>query len=452
VTLASVPGATLERPPAPEDSVRTRFLPAAFGLMAAGIGTILAGCGGFGAAAKAPADPCGDMPCGVIKHVVIIVRENHSFDNLFGTFPAADGATTVMQGAKRIKLGETPDSLQTDIGHSVASALLAIDGGKMDKFYLIPYSMQHGKNVAESQYYRRDIPNYWLYAKDFTLADHYFSSVLGDSFPNHISLVAGTNLGVIEDPKTPPGSSKSRYWGCDSPAGTYVQVATTYGIENQFPCFNAKTLVDEADAAHVSWRYYAPPAGTVGYVWSTLDAFRQIRQSKLWSANVHTPSQFDSDVSHGTLPAISWLSGDWKVSDHPPASICAGENWTVGKINEIMRSPLWYHTMIILTWDDFGGFYDHVPPPRESAYTLGPRVPTIVISPYSRAGTVFKKQLDARSILKYVEGLFHLPQLATFNRDVNNISEMLNLRQKPIAPVILKPRTCPTGGGGSAPY
>jgi phospholipase C len=431
--------------------LRSRLAGVSLALLVCGVLSIAAGCGG-GSSAGSPKALCGPTPCGVIKHVVIIVRENHSFDNIFGRFPGADGATTAMAGATRVRLTETPDSLQHDIGHGVADAEAAIDGGKMDKFYLIAYSGQLGRNVSDSQYFRRDIPNYWTYAQDFTLADHYFSSVLGDSFPNHLALVAGSNLGVIQDPKTPPNTSRRRYWGCDSAPGTYVQVATADGIENEFPCFGAQTIVDEAQAAKVPWRYYAPPAGTVGYVWSTLDAIRQIRDSKLWNTNVRSPTEFDTDVKNGTLPAISWLSGNWLVSDHPPASICAGENWTVARINAIMRSPLWYHTVIILTWDDFGGFYDHVPPPHESAYTLGPRVPTIVISPYARAHTVYKGQLDARSILKYVEHTFKLPHLAAFDRSVGSIGAMLNPHQKPLAPVILNQRVCPARNGGKPPY
>lgn len=431
-----------------ERSGSKKALAAAFVLFLAGVGLVAGGCG------SSPGDSaaCGSVPCGVIKHVVIIVRENHSFDNIFGTFPRADGARSGLAGSRRVKLSETPDSLVRDIGHSVPSALAAIDGGRMDRFNLIAYSAQKGRNVALSQYYRRDIPNYWAYARDFTLADHYFSSVLGDSFPNHLSLVAGSNLGVIEDPKTPSGTKKQRYWGCDSPRGTSVQVVTSYGVQSEFPCFSARTLVDEANAARVSWRYYAPPAGSVGYVWSTLDAIRQVRRTGLWRARVRPPAQFDEDVRNNRLPAISWLSADWKVSDHPPASMCRGENWTVSRINEIMRSPQWYQTVIVVTWDDFGGFYDHVSPPRETAYTLGPRVPTIVISPYVRPGRIYRKQLDARSILRYVENLYGLPRLMPFDRTVTSIGATLNLRRRPLKPVLLKTRSCPGGGNANAPY
>jgi phospholipase C len=389
---------------------------------------------------------CSGLTCDPIKHVVLIVRENHSFDNLFGRFPNADGTKIGSRAGKKVRLNVTPDTLHVDLGHSSASATAAIDGGKMDDFFKIPNAIQKGTDVADSQYLHQQIPNYWAYASRFTLADHFFSTVLGSSFPNHLVTVAGQNIGVIDNPSH---LGALRSWGCDAGPGVSVDAYKGGKITGTYPCFTAKTLVDEANAKRVSWKYYAPPAGTFGYVWSTLDAFKQIRNSKQWRTNVVDPGQFDTDVKSGKLPALSWLTTDLSTSDHPPASICAGENWVVGRIDEVMRSPLWKSTVIVLTWDDFGGFYDHVAPPHTAPYELGPRVPTIVISPYSRAHVVFHQQLNFTSIVKYVEDQFALPHLATFSRNVASIAGMLDFKQKPLAPLLLTGRKCPAPG--SAP-
>lgn len=383
---------------------------------------------------------CHQPACGPIQHIIIIVKENHSFDNLFGRFPGADGTTHFKKGTQVKKLRKTPDALSEDIVHDLWSTFAAVNNGKMNRFYTEPDSYQNGVDVADSQYQQSQIPNYWAYAKDFTLADHFFSTLMGGSFINHLALVAGQSMGAVDDPIR---KGKLRAWGCDSLRGSKVQVYRKHKYSYVFPCFNQQTLADEANASGVSWKYYAPSIGNFGYYWSSFDAIKHIRRSPQWETNVLPPGQFDTDVANGNLPAISWLVGDLNVSDHPPASICEGENWTVGKINEVMKSPMWYHSVILLTWDDFGGFYDHVAPPKDSMFMVGPRVPLIVISPFARTHTVYSKTLDFRSIVKFVESEYGLPHKATFNRKVNNITEMLNTSQPPATPLELNERTCP---------
>ena len=395
-----------------------------------------------------------------IKHIIVIVRENHSFDNLFGRFPHADGTKTAREDSKVVSMGVTPDKLSVDLGHGSKTAVKAINRGKMNRFYRLPnaiqcvqktckpckpYKLCKGyQNVAESQYSQAQIPNYWTYASDFGLADHFFSTVMGDSFPNHLVMVSGQNFGAIDNP-THPGQNL-RSWGCDAGPGVTVSIYQGGKIHLKYPCFNGQTLVDEANAKHVSWKYYAPPAGTFGYVWSTLDSIRHIRNKPKQWQNVVTPEVFDQDVQKGTLPALSWLTSDLKTSDHPPASECDSENWTVDRINQVMRSPMWKHTVIILTWDDFGGFYDHLPPPYQGLYYLGPRVPTIVISPYTRPHQVYHKRLDFRSVDLYIEDTLHLPHKANFRRtdDVTSIGAMLNYSQTPNGPVVLPTHSCPS--------
>ena len=393
--------------------------------------------------------PCGVGTCGQIQHIVIIVKENHSFDNLFGRMPGVDGTRYAWRGSSRVKMDTTPDHMPHDIGHNADSALVAVNGGRMNQFYEVQHAYQMGEDIADSQYSEKEIPHYWDYAQSFAIADHFFSTVMGSSLPNHLVLVGGNNQGVINNPV---GPWPNRSWGCDAKSGTFVQTYHSGKYGESRPCFNMKTLADEADSAGITWKYYAPVRGTFGYVWSTMDAVKHIRYSSLWQSHVEGSLQFATEAQENKLPALSWLSPDLQYSDHPPKSICEGENWTVGQIDAIEKSPAWPHTVILLTWDDFGGFYDHVAPPKESEYMLGPRVPLIVISPFARPHFVDHTQYDFRSIIKFIEQTYNLPHQMSYNRDVNSIAGMLNLHQPPLAPVLYPLRNCPvhgsTGNGG----
>ncbi|HEV3311378.1 MAG TPA: alkaline phosphatase family protein, partial [Chloroflexota bacterium] len=385
---------------------------------------------------------CGGGTCaGRIRHIVILIKENHSFDNIFGTFPGAEGTTYAEIGRKRVRMTETPDALQTDIFHAGTPVLAAMNHGKMNGFYLLNGAMQNGQDVADSQFRKRDIPNYWAYAHRFTLADEMFSEVAGPSFPNHLALIMGQAQHTIDNPLRQP---LYPYWGCDSKPQSVVE---TYRGGHQYyhkPCFNAMTLADEADRAHISWRYYASTPGYAGYIWSSFDAIRHIRYGQQWQTNVLNNKNFIPDVQAGKLAAITWLTPTWNGSDHPPESMCAGENWTVANVNAIMSSPLWSSTVIVLLWDDFGGFYDHVSPPQgTNPYYLGMRVPAIVISPYSRAGYIDHTEYDFGSIMRFVEETFHLPEKMKYSRGLASIGHMLNLRQTPLAPPPLTQRVCP---------
>jgi phospholipase C len=377
-----------------------------------------------------------------IDHIVIIDRENHSFDNLFGTFPGADGKSTAqLRDGRTVRLGHTPDHTVLDLGHAGDSASFAVDGGRMDRFALLPGAIQNGQDIADSQYHQSDIPDYWRYAEHFTLDDHFFSTIMGPSFPNHLAVVAASSANTIDNPRDITFHS----WGCDSGPYAVVDAVDPRTGEPYLtkPCFNLKTLPDVLQQHHISWKYYAPPAFQSGYIWSTLDAIRHIRYSNLWKTNVPPDTAFMSDLREGKLPAVSWLVTGAEQSEHPPYSMCVGENWTVDQINAVMKSRYWKTTLIVLTWDDFGGFYDHVAPPRLSHISLGPRVPTIVISPYARPHFVDRSQLDFTSILKFIEQDFRLPPLTSLDRRAHSLLSSLNVHQKPLSPLVLAKRACP---------
>jgi phospholipase C len=382
-----------------------------------------------------------------IKHVVIIIKENHSFDNLFGTFPGADGTTTAACSGVIKHMNITPDVLKDDIQHSGTNPFVAYDHGRMDGFCKQTGGIQPTANgtldVADSEYSPSVVADYWDLAKHFTLADHMFSTILGASFPNHLVFVAGQTDGVVDNVQR-KGTFDA--WGCDSGAGSRVQTFRHGKYGWTFPCFNIKSMATEANAAGVAWRYYAAAAGQPGYIWSSFDPIKPIRESNYWTTNISTPPTFDSDVKAGKLPAISWLTSSVYYSEHPQESECDGENWTVNRINAVMKSPEWKSTAVIVTWDDYGGFYDHVAPPVQSLYELGPRVPAIIISPYAKSHFVSHTVYDFRSVLKFVENNFHLPHLMHYRRNVNSIGDMFDFNRKPLKPYTLKPVTCPKTG------
>jgi phospholipase C len=370
-----------------------------------------------------------------IQHIVFIVKENRSFDQYFGTFPGADGATSGKTSTGRIvKLGHTPDELPYDLGHGWTDAHVAIDDGAMDAFDEVQNGNVKGRLLGYTQMTETDIPNYFAYARTFTLADRMFSSLVGPSFPNHLYIVASQSGGAINNP--------NGAWGCDAKSNARVAVMDSNGkITKQFPCFDFETLADRLQTAGISWKYYAPARGTPGYGWSSLNAIKHIRMGPLWDSNVVLDSTFAADAMAGRLPAVSWLITG-KASEHPPDSTCVGEAWTVQQINAIMQGPDWNSTAIFLTWDDFGGFYDHVPPPGLDQFGLGPRVPLLIISPYALSGNISHTTYEFSSFLAFAEARFGLTSLTDRDTRANNMLDSFDFNKSPAPPLVLTPHTC----------
>ena len=373
-----------------------------------------------------------------IEHIVFIIKENRSFDTYFGTFPGADGATTGRTSkGEVVPLTLTPDKLPFDLGHSWEDAIKAIDGSKMDGFDLVVNGNVDGSMLPYTQMGESDIPNYFAYARNFVLADHMFSSLRGPSFPNHLYTVAAQSGGAINNPKP------NEIWGCDADPDELVEVMDSKGeTSKEPPCFDLPTLADRLEAAHVSWKYYAPTRGQEGYLWSALDAIKHIRNSSLWTSKVVPDAQFVEDARNGRLPAVSWLVTGI-ASEHPPFSTCEGENWSVEQLNAVMEGPDWASTAVFITWDDFGGFYDHVAPPPVDKFGLGPRVPLLIISPYVRKGKVSHTQYEFSSFLSFVEKRFYLAPLTERDQKANDTLDSFDFTQPPLPPLVLKTRSCP---------
>jgi len=382
-----------------------------------------------------------------IQHIVFIVKENRTFDHYFGTFPGADGVTSgLISTGDRIPLRHARDRMPHDIGHDWSDAHTAMHDGKMDRFDLVAAAITENDILSMTQFLDSDIPNYWSYAEHFALADHMFSSLAGASFPNHLYTVAAQSGGAISNVDSPR-------WGCDTDEDSEVSVMDKRGaISHRFPCFDFQTLGDRLEAAGISWRYYAPVAGQSGYIWSALDAIRHIRMTPLWEQRVLPFGSFADDARNGTLPAVSWLVPDFADSEHPTVgrfagtslsvSVCAGENWTVEQVNAIMQGPDWPTTVIAIAWDDFGGFYDHVPPPAADEFGYGPRVPFILISPYAKQAFVSHTVYEFASVLQLIESRFNLQPLTARDAGANSLLDMFDFSQPAAPPLIRALRTC----------
>jgi phospholipase C len=410
----------------------------------AALGGVLGAC--LPAVAQQPRTP--DLS--QIQHFVFIVKENRTFDSYFGTFePPPYGATaaTISTG-QVIPLNHEPDVLPRDLGHSGGGVFTALDWGRMDDFDISLGCSINGDNLCLSQLYQQDIPNYFSYATNFVLADQMFSSVASASFPNHLYTVGAQSGGAFNNP-----TDGMKSWGCDSPTGTLVQVMNLNGdLTNLYPCFDFQTLADSLQSAGITWTYYAPGQGQSGYVWNALDAINHIRNGPLWGTNVAPDTQFVTDAA-GTLPAVSWLVTAESNSEHPPNSVCAGENWTVTQLNAIMNGPNWSSTAVFVVWDDFGGFYDHVgPPPSPDEYPYGPRVPMLIISPYAMPGYISHTQYEFSSLLKIVEERFQLAPLTDRDSSVNDMLDSFNFGQNPSPPLILQTRNCPIAAPSSLTF
>jgi phospholipase C len=376
-----------------------------------------------------------------IHHIVFIVKENRTFDNYFGTFPGADGATCgAIHTGEVIPLSRQPDKLAHDIDHSYQGAVRAINGGLMNQFDLIGM----GADLSGySQYLEEDIPNYFAYARYFTLADAMFSSLKGPSFPNHLYTIGAQSNGAVNNPNM-------GIWGCDAAAAARVQVLNADGTFSQvYPCFDFATLADRLEDAGISWKYYAPGMGQSGFIWSAFQAIDHIRHSPLWEENVVPTEQFVVDAMNGDLPAVSWVVVGSGLSEHPPASTCQGENWTVRQLNAVMQGPNWHSTVVFLTWDDFGGFYDHVPPPSPDRFGFGPRVPLLIISPYAKHGHISHTLYEYSSLLRFAEERFGLQPLTDRDLNANTVLDSFNFHRRPLRPLILQERVCPNAA--SAP-
>jgi phospholipase C len=404
----------------------------------------------------------------VIQHIVVIFQENRTPDNLFqDPVLIKNGADIVQSGVNSV--GQTitlsPIDLGTaganpqnyDLSHAHSAFVSMYDGGKMDGADLIPCSP--AANCPPNAHLNpqfmyvnpSDVQPYFALAEQYTFGDRMFQTNQGPSFPAHQFILSGTSAPTAtSDLFASENMSGGSIAGCIATAGTTVELINPLGDESssQYPCFEHPTLTDLLDAKGVSWRYYAPSAGSI---WTAPDAIEHICQQLTingtltctgpdWTNNVIIPqSQVLQDIANSQLAQVSWVIPDGAQSDHAESNNGSGPSWVAAIVNEIGNSQYWANTAIIITWDDWGGWYDHVAPKVindgvswGSGYVYGFRVPLVVVSPYAKAAYISHITHDFGSILKFIETTFNLPSLRYADTTADNLSDCFNLTQTPI--------------------
>ena len=377
-------------------------------------------------------------PAGIhkIAHIVIIMQENRSFDHYFGTFPGADGipmrngVPLVCIPNPRTKSCTRPYHDRNDVNHGgphgVEGALVAIDRGRMDGF--IWAAQQLGPPCGEldrpdctstarkagedtmGYHDAQEIPNYWKYARDYVLQDHLFEPITSWSLPQHLFMVS-------------EWSAKCAHRGDPMSCVNTISNAEEPGLVHR-PDYAWTDLTYLLHAHAVSWGYYVmrgtepdcadndamecggvTQKSTTPGIWNVLPYFNTVNEDNELG-NVKDLRDFYSDAKSGALPSVVWICPAIRYSEHPLARVSKGQAYVTGLINAIMQSPDWKTTAIFLSWDDWGGFYDHVRPPKVDANGYGLRVPGIVISPYARRGFIDHQVLSHDAYVKFIEDDF----------------------------------------------
>lgn len=429
-----------------------------------------------GVAGAATAAPENNKPSFPIKHVVFIVKENRTFDNYFARYPGAEGAEVArISNGNQVLLQEATDVLKPDLGHSFADAVEAINGGRMDRFDKV----QNGESLTGFTSFKRDgIPAYWSYADNFVLSDHTFSSMYGPTFPEHLYTVAAYAADIVDN-KNPTGGEGGY---CDDPEeqvtafernlsdeekaeileaeGAQFRPGQDFDFSNIVKywtkiraCFDFEVIMDQFEEEGISWRYYAADGSWMNALLAIEHIFTN---PDLWGPKVQDPFYTDENgvaqdrviehIEAGKLKQATWIVPPPGTNEHPGGpSVCVGENWTVRHVNAIMNSKYWKHTAIFITWDDFGGFYDHLPPPQYDIMGLGPRVPMLIISPWAKQGFVDKTEYEFSSVLKFMETIFGLECMTERDCGAANMLTAFDFSQTPDfegRKLILEERSC----------
>jgi phospholipase C len=404
----------------------------------------------------------------VFQHIVVIFQENRTPDNLFqDPVLIANGADIASSGnsfgttvpLSPIDLGTAGTNPQTyDLSHAHAAFVDMYDGGKMDGASLIPCTPAADcppnahPNPQFMYVMPSDVQPYFALAEQYTFGDRMFQTNQGPSFPAHQFILSGTSaptatssLFAAENPVLNPA-------GCIAALNNTVAMIDATGSETnsppEYPCFDHPTLTDLLNTAGITWRYYAPSAGSI---WTAPDAIEHICQQQTingvltctgpdWTSNVVIPQTgVLEDIANGNLAQVSWVIPDGAASDHAQSNNGSGPSWVAAIVNSIGNSKYWGNTAIIITWDDWGGWYDHVAPKVVndgvswgSGYVYGFRVPLVVVSPYAKAAYIDHTNHDFGSVLKFVETIFNLPSLGYADAPADDLSSCFTMNQTPI--------------------
>ena len=419
-------------------------------LFASAFFLILNGCG------ETASDP---FPAGKIQHVVIIFQENRTPDNLFhDPVLMARGADIASSGTDSsgqiIPLTPTPLAVGYDLDHSHAAFMAMFDGSKMDGADKIKVTCDSNNCAAPPSHPQfkyvqsSDVRPYFQMAEEYSFADRMFQTNQGPSFPAHQFIFSGTSAPTTSSNLFAAENGDGTV-GCAAPVGSKVALIDSHGNEavSMYPCFEHRTLSDELDAKSVSWRYYT---ASPKYIWTGPNAIRHICEPQMrngqmactgsaWSNVIIPPQQVLTDITSNQLSGVSWVTPSGQNSDHPAQSLGAqGPSWVASVVNAIGASSYWSNTAIIVTWDDWGGWYDHVAPPIisngtswGSGYVYGFRVPLIVISPYAKAQYISHVRHDFGSILRLIEEVYRLHSLGYADAHADDLSDCFDFKQMP---------------------
>ncbi len=441
---------------------------------------------------------CYLIPPGIhkIKHVIIILQENRSFDSYFGTYPGAvgipmqNGTPTVCNPDPQTNTCVAPFHDIYDLNgggpHGLLDSIADTDHGTMDGFVKRVVGMQKDcynpqdpacrpggikNNAAEPDvmgyHTSAEIPNYWTYAKDFVLNDHMFEAVKSWSLPDHLFQVSGWSARCTSKR---PSSCKGNIFGpysVDQFDKAVTQELATGTTDIDLAWTDLTWLMFRH---HVSWGYFiqtgsqpdcnndsAETCASVAQnyktpgIWNPLPLFTDV-QADHQKKNVQPLNNFYHQAKAGDLPAVSWVTPSQLDSEHPPASVHQGQAYVTSLVNSVMKSPDWKSSAIFLSWDDWGGFYDNVLPPTVDLSGYGLRVPSMVISPYARPGYIDHQTLSSDAYLKFVEDDFlggarlnpktdgrpdPRPDVREKAQQLGNLANDFNFSQAPLKPVLL---------------
>jgi phospholipase C len=408
-----------------------------------------------------------------IQHVLVIVQENRTPDNLFqDPVLIGRGADIAQSGidskGNTIPLMKSDLTVDYDPDHShVAFARMcgldeATNQCRMDGADLVADGCNPGvtdcpgPNLSFTYVDGSEVQPYFQLAEQYTFGDRMFQTNQGPSMPAHQFLLSGTsaptsgsNYFASENPLTSGDPDN----GCDAPQGSTVTLINPAGNEDViaqvYPCFEHQTLTDLLEAASLSWRYYTP---SIWAIWDAPAAIQHICGAQTDSQGttcagtdftnhvVLNQAQVLTDIADHQLQDVSWVIPSGAASDHPQATDGSGPSWVAAVVNAIGSSPYWADTVIFITWDDWGGWYDHVPPPKVlvnceqwgCGYVYGFRVPLIVVSAYTKTGYISHVQHDFGSILKFVETTFNLPTLGYADVPADDFGDCFNFDQTPL--------------------
>ena len=423
-----------------------------------------------------------------IKHVIIIMQENRAFDEYFGTYPGADGIPmkdgmpTVCvpdpASGQCVRPYHDPHDINFGGPHSQYESEADINGGKMDGFIgqaeiaindTCSRGAHPGKCMAEQAkldvmgyHDRRELPNYWAYADNYVLQDRMFESAASWSLPSHLFMVSAWSATCR------PGDPMSCV---DALQGPQRLIVAENGTPSEIPDYPWTDITYLLHKNNVSWAYYLeegdqpdcandamfceaePQRVAVPEIWNPLPWFETVRRNDQVK-NVQAIDRYFIAAKSGTLPSVVWISPNQTVSEHPPARVSDGQAYTTSVINAAIEGPDWNSTAIFLAWDDWGGFYDHVVPPKVDQNGYGIRVPGLVISPYAKKGYIDHQTLSFDAYLKFIEDDFlngarldpatdtrpdSRPSVRENAPVLGDLANDFDFNQSPRAPLILRP-------------